>query len=70
MLLLFSNPRVGLSLTLETGVSDAEGADLIDVDGNVPSTSGIVRLPQIWYVVRHPQTGVKRSGLVVAGSRR
>jgi hypothetical protein len=36
----------------------------------VPSTSGIVRLPQIWYVVRHPQTGVKRSGLVVAGSRR
>jgi hypothetical protein len=33
MLLLFSNPRVGLSLALETGVSAGEGADLIDVDG-------------------------------------
>src|SRR5205814_264750 len=33
MLLLFSNPRLGLSLALETGVSAGEGADLIDVDG-------------------------------------
>ena len=33
MLLLFSNPRVGLSIALETGVSAGEGADLIDVDG-------------------------------------
>src|ERR1700704_4402994 len=33
MLLLFSNPRVGLSLALETGVSAREGAELIDVDG-------------------------------------
>ena len=33
MLLLFSNPRVGLSLALETGVSAGEGADLIDIDG-------------------------------------
>ena len=33
MLLLFSNPRVGLSLALETGVSAREGADLVDVDG-------------------------------------
>jgi len=33
MLPLFSNPRVGLSLALETGISAGEGADLIDIDG-------------------------------------
>ena len=31
MLLLFSNPRVGLSLTLETGVSAGEGAIASDM---------------------------------------
>ena len=32
MLLLFSNPGVGLSLALEAGIPAGEGIDLIDVD--------------------------------------
>src|SRR2546421_683478 len=39
MLLLFSNPRVGLSLALETAVSAGEDADLIDVGRRVHERS-------------------------------
>lgn len=33
MLLLLPDPRIGLSLTLEAGISSRESAELIDVDG-------------------------------------
>jgi hypothetical protein len=32
MLLLLTDPRIGLSLTLEAGISSGESAELIDID--------------------------------------
>ena len=66
MLLLFSNPRVGLSLALETGVTAGKGADLIDVDGKraVRFRDGpiISHASKYGHAIGCRQTGSSRSG--------